>query len=237
MHGMRRFRLTLQIALCASGVALSPAQEEDFAARTAGARNEFRAAMQLDGDRERGARLFETCAACHGAEGRGADDGSVPAVAGQHASVVVKQLVDFRHDRRCDERMQNFSGQHHLPDAQALADVAEHISSLPRWAPLAGGIGDGESLGRGASVYFRNCESCHGPLGQGELRRLRPRLSGQHYAYLVRQLEETATGRRPGMDAAHVRMIRSLSEAERRGVADYLSRVSPDLASAQQRTR
>ena len=78
---------------------------------------------------------------------------------------------------------------------------------------------------------FSKCERCHGPLGQGDLLRDRPRLAGQHYAYLLRQLQETAANQRPGMGRAHVDMLQGISPAEMRGVADYLSRVSPDLSS------
>jgi cytochrome c553 len=60
---------------------------------------------------------------------------------------------------------------------------------------------------------------------------MRPRLAGQHYGYLQRQLDETAAGQRPGMDAGHVRLIGALTAAERAAVADYLSRLSPNLAS------
>ena len=220
------------LALCASRL---PAEQPTFAENTAAAVTEFRAALALEPDLKHGAQLFETCAACHGADGLGARDGSVPAVAGQHVSVLVKQLVDFRHDRRWDERMQNFSSQHHLEGAQDLLDVASYAESLPRWPPLEGGTGDGKDLQRGANVYFLKCESCHGPLGQGELRRMRPRLAGQYYVYLMRQLGETAAGERPGMDADHVKRIGGLSLEERQGVADYLSRLSPDLASSRKR--
>jgi cytochrome c553 len=61
---------------------------------------------------------------------------------------------------------------------------------------------------------------------------MRPRLAGQHYAYLMRELEQTAAGERPGMDAEHVKRIRKMSLEERQGIADYLSRLSPDLASS-----
>ena len=127
--------------------------------------------------------------------------------------------------------MRNFASQHHLGGPQDLLDVAAYAESLPRWPPLEGGTGDGSTLDRGNLVYHRDCESCHGPLGLGELRRLRPRLAGQHYRYLLRQLEETAGGLRPGMDDEHVKLIGALSVDERAGVADYLSRLSPNLAS------
>lgn len=201
--------------------------------RTAAAIADFRSAVELEPDLRRGAELFTPCAACHAADGRGTRDGSVPAIAGQHVSVLVKQLVDFRHDRRWDERMQNFASQHHLSGPQDLLDVAAHAESLPRWPPLEGGTGDGAALKRGGVVYHQFCGDCHGPLGLGELRRMRPRLAGQHYQYLVRQLEETAAGKRPGMDAEHVKLIGALSAEERSGVADYLSRLSPNLASTQ----
>lgn len=234
---IRTHLATAALALALSAVALRAQELPTFPERTAAAREEFHEVLQLEPNLERGKALFDTCAACHGADGRGTTDGTVPAVAGQHVSVLVKQLVDFRNDRRWDERMQHFAARHSLGGPQDLLDVAAYAESLPRSAPLAGGIGSGEALQRGASVYFRECEPCHGPIGEGDLRRLRPRLAGQHYAYLLRQLEETAAGRRPGMDDAHVRRIRALSAEERRGVADYLSRLSPELASARQGAR
>jgi cytochrome c553 len=131
--------------------------------------------------------------------------------------------------------MQYFTDRHHLPSAQEVTDVAAYVASLTRFPRTGKGIGDGASLGEGASTYFRECERCHGPLGQGDLLLRRPRLAGQHYLYLLRQLEDTADKRRLGMDAAHVDMLRRMSPAQLRGVADYLSRMSPDLSSIQRR--
>jgi cytochrome c553 len=201
------------------------------AADVAAARKEFLEAARLTPDSEHGKQLYETCAECHGSTGRGTADGTVPAIAGQHGSVLLKQLVDFRHDQRWDERMEHFTDRHHLPAAQDLTDVAAYISSQPRFPNTSDAIGDGVFLHDGASVYFRECEACHGPLGQGDGLRLRPRLAGQHYEYLLRQLGVTAAGFRPGMDPAHVLRLRRLSPEQIRGVADYLSRVSPDLSS------
>jgi cytochrome c553 len=155
----------------------------------------------------------------------------VPAIAGQHVSVLVKQLVDFRHERRWGEQMRNVASRHHLEGPQELHDVAAYTESLPRWPPLEGGAGDGAALNKGYVVYHRDCAGCHGPLGLGDLRRIRPRLAGQRYPYLLRQLEETADRMRPGMDIEHVKLISALSADERQGVADYLSRLSPNLAS------
>jgi cytochrome c553 len=192
---------------------------------------EFSYGADLEPDLEHGAVLYRSCAACHGPDGRGTEDGEVPAIAGQHGSVLLKQLTDFRHDQRWNERMRHFTDRHHLASAQDLTDVAAYVAYLPRFPPTAKGIGDGTALGEGASTYFQKCERCHGPLGQGNLLLNRPRLAGQHYGYLLRQLQETAANKRPGMDRAHVDMLQGISPAALSGVADYLSRVSPDLSS------
>jgi cytochrome c553 len=194
-------------------------------------RRELIEAARLTPNIAHGAELFETCAACHGRDGLGASDGTVPAIAGQHGSVLVKQLTDFRHDQRWDERMRHFTDQHHLVNAQDVTDVTAYIASLPRFAPRLNAIGPGEYIQQGASVYFRVCEACHGPLGQGNLLYFRPRLAGQHYQYLLKQLDDISTGNRPAMHPAHVERIKVLSRAERMGIADYLSRMSPELSS------
>ena len=160
----------------------------------------------------------------------GTEDGSVPAIAGQHVSVLVKQLVDFRHDRRWSERMRDVASRHYLSGPQELLDVASYAESLHRWPPLQGGTGDGSALKEGYVVYHRDCAECHGPLGLGDQRRVRPRLAGQRYQYLLRQLEETADRMRPGMNVEHVKLISAFSAEERRAVADYLCvsvRISP----------
>lgn len=226
---MRNLPIAMMVLL-GGAAALAQAQDTRI-----GALNEFVEAAQREPDLARGAKLFETCAACHGPQGVGTEDGEIPAIAGQHGSVLLKQLADFRHQQRRDERMQYFADQHHLAGPQELTDVAAYVASLPRFPRTAGGIGDGKSLGEGASTYFRECERCHRPLGQGDLLMRRPRLAGQHYRYLLRQLEDTAQKRRPGMDASHVDMLRRLSPAQLQGVADYLSRVSPDLNSLERR--
>jgi cytochrome c553 len=171
------------------------------------------------------------CAQCHQSTGVGSTDGTIPVIAGQHVSVVVKQLVDFRHDRRWHAKMQSAAKSHELSSPQDILDVAAYAESLQRPPPPKGGMGDDQSLKEGQIVYYRECAECHGRLAEGELRTLRPRLAGQHYAYLLRQLNETASGQRPGMDDAHVKRIGALSEAERSAVADHLSRLSPGFSS------
>jgi cytochrome c553 len=227
-------RIPLCLFVLASAALPGYAAEQSQDPRQARDR-EYTEGALLQPDLANGARLFDTCAACHGADGRGTEDGEIPAIAGQHGSVLLKQLTDFRHEQRWNERMRNFTDRHHLATTQDVTDVAAFVMSLPRFPRTSGGIGDGADLRAGASVYFQRCEQCHGPLGQGDLLRNRPRLAGQHYAYLLRQLQETAAGQRPGMDRSHVQRLRELTPEQLRGVADYLSRLSPDLGSIKTR--
>jgi cytochrome c553 len=191
------------------------------------------AASAAKQDPTNGQELFETCAACHGSRGGGVTDGTVPAIAGQHYRVIVKQLVDFRHDQRWDIRMEHFTDRHRLPNPQQLADLAAYVSQMPRTNHPGGA--DPELLQRGANVYFARCEGCHGPSGQGDDDELVPRLAGQHADYLLRQFYDAVEGRRPNMDGEHARLLEKLDRDELVGIADYLSRLMSPSEKADMR--
>jgi cytochrome c553 len=189
------------------------------------ARTEFNAAAAARPDMVNGEKLFETCRACHNADGSGTSDGNIAAIGGQHYRVVLQQLVDFRHDKRWDVRMEHFTDRHHLKNPQELADIAAYVASLPRpWPPS---FGNGNFVSLGGRVYLTKCSSCHGATGQGSDAMKMPRVVGQHFAYTVRQLQDAADGRRPNMTSTHTAMVRGMSFDEIQGVADYLARIKP----------
>jgi len=194
------------------------------------AKQELERALRSPPDLDRGAQLFHDCAVCHGPDGGGTKDGNTPRIAGQHISVLVKQLVDYRHNRRWDIRMEHFAGKDLLTDAQALKDVAAYIHLLDPAAPP--GRGDGELAPHGANVYGRLCESCHGERGEGNSRKSVPRVAGQHYDYLVRQIYDAADGRRPNFSPVHIRLLGRLDRRDIIGLADFLSRTSPGKPDA-----
>jgi len=170
-----------------------------------------------------GMPLYEQCAACHGADGAGDDDGSTPRIAGQHYSVLLEQLHDFRGGRRPNFRMQEIADRHHLPLERDVAAVALYVSRMP--ATGAHGIGDGSRATAGALLFGARCASCHGADGRGDAAQVVPRLAGQHYGYLVRQMYDAVDGRRPTLVEVHQRKIEPLDFDQVRGIADYLSRI------------
>ena len=189
------------------------------------ARVELEAALQLSGDPERGRSLFATCAACHGGDGAGQSDGNAPVIARQHRSVVLKQLVDYRHALRWDLRMEHVVELKKFESLQDLADVAVYVSQLPRVDQV--GYGPGEHLQRGSWTFILQCASCHGASGDGSSTARIPRLAAQHYDYLRRQLWDIAEGRRPQLSATHDKWLSDLEQTDVNGIADYLSRVVP----------
>jgi cytochrome c553 len=229
LAGVRAITFALSVTFCSAALPAATPAAVPVGARAAGesaaADREFRAALARAPDLGQGRELFATCAACHSSDGSGIDDGSVPAIAGQYAPVIVKELTDFRNDRRWDIRMEHFVDRHHLQGPQQIADLAGFVAGLP-WRPSPS-HGDGTALESGTGAYFQQCAACHGVLGRGAADRLVPRLAGQNYAYLVREIHDTGDERRPNMAPGHVVLLGRLSVEEINGISDYLSRLSP----------
>jgi cbb3-type cytochrome c oxidase subunit III len=192
----------------------------------ASAQQELAAVLKANADLSHGAQLFDQCATCHGAVGAGEANGFTPRIAGQHYRVLAKQLVDFRYGKRWDFRMEAQADRHHLVAAQDIADVAAYVSKLE--PGIKSGIGSGEFVVEGSQIYAKNCQSCHGADAQGSEERGVPRLAGQHYAYLMRQMYDAVDGRRPALPRLHSERIEPLDFEQVRAVSDYLARAAPE---------
>lgn len=198
------------------------ASAPESSSRAAAASAELAAARRAAPDPDRGAALFRQCVACHGRDGGGQVEGAVPRIAGQHYRVLLKQLVDFRHGLRWDYRMEELADRHHLEGPQDLANVAAHVASLDRTGPH--GVGTGEFVEEGERLYAARCRSCHGENAEGRDADAIPRLAGQHYGYLMRQIEDTLDKRRPTLAPTHVSLIEDLEFEQVRGLMDFVSR-------------
>jgi len=205
----------------APGIAEEPAPVPQSALKLA--RQQLHAALETPADRERGAQLFTICAACHGAGGGGDVSGWPPEIAGQHRRVLAKELVDFRTGVRWYDPMERIAGRHVLHTTQEIADVAAYVSSLTPSAATT--PGNGRWLAQGASLYGRLCASCHGAQGEGSDAGLVPRVAGQQFEYLQRQLYDAIEERRPNMQGQHQRLLKGLGREDLAGIADYMARL------------
>jgi cytochrome c553 len=180
-------------------------------------------ALTLKGDPKRGEEAYEVCAACHLPSGAGRPDGTFPQLAGQHKSVLIKQIADIRAGRRENPIMYPFAKT--LTDPQELADVAAYLETLS--IPTNNGKGTGgDHLKRGEQLYKQDCVKCHGPNGEGSLKDFYPVLAGQHYEYLLRQIRDIAGLKRRNANPDMVKVVKPYPDADLQAVVDYMSRLS-----------
>ena len=185
---------------------------------------ELKTALEAQPDVARGKIAYEACEGCHRKDGSGRANGTYPRLAGQHARVVLKQLVDIRSGRRHNPDMAPLVAEPVL-NLQAMADIAAHVQGLPVAANNGKGAGNDLALGR--SLYDRDCAVCHGAAGQGDAAAFYPMVAAQHYRYLLRELINIGDGSRKNSHADMVKVIKPYSQAELDAVADHMSRLAP----------
>jgi cytochrome c oxidase subunit 2 len=143
-----------------------------------------------------GPGLFAPCVACHGGKGEGNPALNAPAIGGQEAAYLERQLLNFRTDRRGTHKADVSGAQMRalasaLPDAAAVTSVAKHIASLPKSViakPATGNLHNGNNL------YQGKCGSCHGTRAEGNAALKAPRLAGLDAAYIKRQFAHFRDG-------------------------------------------
>lgn len=216
---MRITKISTALCIFAFSSGISHAAESDEAMK------EYDQAITLKPDLENGRKAFESCAVCHGPEGWGNEEGTYPQIAGQLASVTIKQLADIRAGNRSNPMMTPFSSMRALGGPQAMADVAAYIAQLPMTPH--NGIGPGMDLASGERLYKENCVDCHGENGEGDVKKHIPLIQGQHFNYLERQFRWISDGKRRNADEEMVKQIKSFWGHDITDVMDYTSRLQP----------
>ena len=84
-------------------------------------------ALHLEGDMEEGEEIYTVCAACHFPTGWGDPLGVFPQLAGQHNTVLIKQIADIRAKNRDNPTMYPFAMQ--IEGAQDIVDVCSYIQT------------------------------------------------------------------------------------------------------------
>jgi cytochrome c553 len=188
------------------------------------ANDEQMIALAHQGDPENGKVAYEICRGCHQADASGRGDAIYPQLAGQHASVLIKQMVDVRAGRRDNPKMHPFVAEW-VVSPEEVADIAAYLSQLP--IPDTNLKGDGSALERGQALYEKDCASCHGEQGEGNAEEFYPRVASQHFSYLDHESRLIRDGGRRNANPEMVKAIKGYSDADIAAVSDFMSRLAP----------
>lgn len=183
---------------------------------------ELGATLALAGDSRRGKEIYGECQTCHRRDASGRANTGVPRLSGQHASVIIKQLMDIRSGQRVNVAMKDYVLEPELT-LQHFADMAAYLESLPVVGALS--KGPPELLPRSQALYEKDCAACHGAQGEGRPALFHPMVASQHYTYLVRELELIRDGERGNSNPAMPPILKNYSADDRRAVAAYMAQL------------
>ena len=162
------------------------------------------------------------CAACHGADGNSATP-AFPKLAQQHPEYLVKQLQEFKSDKRVNPIMKGFATMLSDEDMKNVAYWLAAKKAKPGTATEKSLVLLGERIYRGgiADRQVAACAGCHSPNGAGIPSQF-PRISGQHADYAVAQLTAFRDGvRKNSLQMSQV--AAKLNDREIKAVADYIA--------------
>ena len=184
-------------------------------------------ALKLKGDPKAGEESYEVCGGCHLPNGAGRDDGTFPQLAGQHATVLLKQMSDIVEGTRDSPTMYPFAKEA-LKKPQELANTAAYIQTL--CIPTKHGKYEGkdyaQQVAKGKELYEKECKNCHGVNGEGNAEKFYPVIAGQHYKYLLRQMTEIRDGKRRNANPDMVKVISKYTDDQLVAISAYQASLS-----------
>lgn len=175
------------------------------------------------GNPEQGATKSAVCSACHGANGNSVNP-EWPSLAGLGGDYIAAQLAAFKEGKRNNPVM--------MPNAatlspQDMADLGAYFNGQRNTGLEA----DPKTWEAGQKLYRAGdrargipaCMACHGPAGRGMDAAKFPALRGQHSVYVVKQLQDYASGARPtGPNGIMQTIAKKLTADDMQKVASYV---------------
>jgi cytochrome c553 len=161
----------------------------------------------------------EVCVACHGPGGN-ATIAEYPILAGQTWRYIYLQLKDFKEGRRKDPLMSPMAAD---LSREEMIELGNYFAAQKQ-APT-GFKADGAKVAAGKKKSDEVlCPMCHlgGFTGQNEI----PRVAGQHYAYVVKQLKDFKAKNRTN-DAGNMTSVAgTLSDEDIENLAHYIANLN-----------
>lgn len=187
------------------------------------------------------AEVAQTCARCHGTDGRGRGSGAFPKLAGQRRAYLEHALEAYAKGERHSGLMEPIAAG--LTE-ELIANLATYYAALEPMTPAeleAAGTGhaalQSHEVERGREIALRGvperrvpaCIECHGPKGT-RTKPAYPSLAGQSMDYLVLQLELFKDRKRGGSAYAHLmeKVADRLNDEERRAAARFFASLPPE---------
>jgi cytochrome c553 len=158
----------------------------------------------------------QVCVVCHGPGGNSTSP-QYPVLAGQNARYLYLQLRDFKEGRRHDPQMDPMAAALTRDDMLALADYFSKQKQAP-----SGFKADPAKVAAGRRKTDEVlCPMCHlGEfVGQNEI----PRVAGQHYAYIKKQLSDFKAKRRTNDAGNMTSVAATLSDDDIENLAQYIA--------------
>jgi len=172
---------------------------------------------QAQGNPDMGKQKAAACAACHGPDGNAPAGQPFPDLAGQTARYLYLQLKDFKEGRRKDALMSPMAANLSRED---MFDLAAYFSKQKQ-RPSEFKVDPAKATEGKKVADAALCTMCHlgGFSGQNEI----PRVAGQEYPYIVKQLMDFRAKTRTN-DAGNMTSVsRGLSDEQIDALAQYIT--------------
>jgi cytochrome c553 len=167
-------------------------------------------------DAAAGKEKAAVCGACHGVDGNSTIP-QYPMLAGQTSRYIYLQLKDFKESRRKDPLMSPMAANLSKKD---MFDLAAYYAAQK---PVnQNSKGDVSKAARGKQVADAAlCTMCHlgGFSGQNEV----PRVAGQHYEYVLKQLKDFKTKIRTNDAGNMTAVLRTIPDEDLEALAAYIA--------------
>jgi cytochrome c553 len=156
------------------------------------------------------------CGACHGVDGNSTVV-QYPILAGQTARYIYLQLRDFKEGRRKDPLMSPMAANLSKKD---MLDLGAYFSAQKPTSQNS--KGDTSLITKGKAVADAAiCTMCHlgGFSGQNEI----PKTGGQHYEYVLKQLQDFKVKRRTNDVGNMTAVLRTIPDEDLKALAAYVA--------------